>query len=456
MLTKQDLNRVLNLNVGRQEPVCLIYSDFESERLKYVFKFVFNHVLGISCSVTNDIGLFESSPHLKINYSVKEIKGAFKIKPNSLLSENEIYETRPAPCFKNNSLYFFENSEENQGFHFDIFSAVFYFISRYEEWQTFDKDIHGRFEAKSSLLYKHQFHLKPLVDLWILEFKTELESFFENFKFPEKKMKILSTLDVDNLYAFKRKGIVRSLGATARDIAKLDFKNTINRILVLCGSKPDPFDVYEDVSAFCRQQNIPLFWFFLFRTGTKYDRTVNPQSPAFKEVFDLLKKNKAHIGLHPSYDSSLEQQLFEQEINLLRVKSGEAVSCVRQHFLRFDIRTTPLLMIKNGVIADFTMGFASSPGFRAGTSFPFYYYNFEKETAEELLFMPFCVMDGAFTIYEMTDPHSALKTMLEMAYEVKKVKGFFVSVFHERTFSDHLYQGFGTLYKNLHLKLKEL
>ena len=46
--------------------------------------------------------------------------------------------------------------------------------------------------------------------------------------------------------------------------------------------------------------------------------------------------------------------------------------------------------------------------------------------------------------------------MLEMAKEVKNVNGLFITVFHERSFSDHLYQGFGTLYKNLYSSIKEL
>lgn len=102
------------------------------------------------------------------------------------------------------------------------------------------------------------------------------------------------------------------------------------------------------------------------------------------------------------------------------------------------------------------MGFASYPGFRAGTSRPFHYYDFAKEASTELLFVPFCAMDGAYTVYDLADPDAALNSMLHLAKEVKKVNGLFITVFHERTFFDHLYMGFGTLYKKLHSRVKEL
>jgi hypothetical protein len=66
------------------------------------------------------------------------------------------------------------------------------------------------------------------------------------------------------------------------------------------------------------------------------------------------------------------------------------------------------------------------------------------------------VMDGVYTVYQHTDPDAALKDMLRLAAEVEQVKGFFTTVFHERSFSDHLYKGFGTLYKKLHAEAKEI
>lgn len=455
MLNKDSLYTLLGLDVPTDFPGLFIYAQQKSPRLEYTCKFIFNHVLKVNYTVTSDLREFQNSKETKINYSTVEVEGVFQIMPTGLVSENGIKEGKPSSLVKNSALYFYEQAN-SINFSFDIFSAVFYFISRYEEWQVFEADKHGRFEASVSLLYKNKFHLKPVLDHWILELRNALCQFYPDFKFPTKKFLLLSTIDVDNLYAYKSKGLLRTLGACAKDLLKFDLNNLKERLAVLSGKKRDPFDIYEEVSDFCFEQKIPLIYFFLFRTGTTYDRTVNPSSPAFEKVFKILKENHAWMGVHPSYESSRDKKFLAEEVNHLSQKAKEKIFLSRQHFLRFDIKTTPGLLIANGIKADFSMGFASAPGFRAGTSHPFYYYDFNTEKEADLLFVPFCVMDGVYTVYENVAPGPALEEMIHLVKEIKKTDGLFISVFHERSFSDHLYKGFGTLYKKLHSELKEL
>lgn len=454
MPDKQALYTLLNLKTGGHAPVFIIYAEQPSQRLSYTCEFIFNHVLKVDFQITHDLGSWQNSEHYKISYSTKPAGDVFQILPHALLFEKNISGIKPVPFFKNNQIYFYENN--NGDLHFDVFAAAFYFISRYEEWQPFKRDRHNRFEVTQSILYSRNFHLKPVADTWVYELKSALEKKHPGLVFPALNYKVMSTIDVDNLYAFKAKGFLRTIGAGIKDLIRFDFENLSQRAKVLAGSKKDPFDVYEDISRFCKELNFPLIFFFLFKNGTKYDRTVNPQSPAFKKAFSALKQHNAFAGIHPSYDSAFRNNMLKNEVSLLSEKSGERIIMSRQHFLRFDIRTTPMLLMQQGIIADFTMGYASSPGFRAGTSHPFFYYNFNTEAKEELLFVPFCAMDGAYFVYDKADPETALQSLYNLAFEIKKVNGLFVTVFHERTFSNHLYGGFSTLYKNLYLKLKDL
>ena len=449
MITKEGLNTLLNLTIEANAPTFIIYTDSKSERLNFVCEFIFNTVLKVNYNLTDVISEFEASTNFKINYSKKNIDSVFKIKPHSLLFETNITEQKPIPFFKNELIYFYENITGD--LNFDIFSSVFYLISRVEEWQSFQADEHQRFEANNSILAKHNFNLKPVVELWIETLKIQIKKKYSSIIFPKKKFKIISTIDVDNLFAFKNKGFVRTMGAIGKDIVKLNFKNLTSRINVLMGKQPDPFDIYESISEFCLQKNIPLIYFFLFKTGTKYDRTVNPTSTAFTKIFKTVLNKHAIIGLHPSYNSSVNQNILEKETLNFSKSITKKVIISRQHYLRFNIRTTPNQLLKNGIIADFTMGFASQIGFRAGTSQPFYYYDFSVEKKSELLFVPFCAMDGAYFVYNKITPREALDSLMKMAKEVKKVNGLFISVFHERTFYNDLYNGFGDVYKTLHL-----
>lgn len=458
MLNRQGLDLLLATGVKEDAPAFIIYCENNTERLSYTCDFIFNRVLKVNYLITHSLAEFQNASYFKINYSREKLPGIVQIIPAPLLFETGISETKPSATYKNDMVYFFTTNAAacEETFQFDLFSAVFYFISRLEEWQPFEKDRHQRFEAKASLLFGNNFHLKPVVDLWIMEFKKFFQETHGSMQFPPKQFQIISTLDIDNLFAYKNKGVMRTLGACLKDAVKFDFWNLRERIKTVLGKTKDPFDIYEEVSEFCAGRQIPLICFFLFRTGTPHDRTVNPRSAAFKKVIDILKSSGAFIGLHPSYDSAYANQLLSTECGLISEHHGGPVSISRQHFLRFDIRTTPGLLMQNGIVYDATMGYASAPGFRAGTSHPFYYFDFSKEKKAELLFLPFCAMDGAYLVYEKTETDAACESMLRLAAEIKNAGGFFTSVYHERSFSNHLYPGFGSLYKNLHLRLKEL
>ena len=448
MSDKAVLHKLLRLGDIATAPDLLIFSDEPANRLTFVCKFIFNHVLKINFLMTNDSSEFEKSLLLKINYSEKNISNSFWIVPSGLLSQSAVLENKPQPETENDMIYFYKVKKPD-AFHFDIFSAIFYFISRYEEWQNFEKDIHGRFELKESILFKNNFHLKPVIDIWIEELKGALLQKYSTFKFPKKEFKTIATIDVDNLFAYKNKGFVRTLGAGLKDVIKFDFKNLKRRMAVIMNKAKDPFDIYKDFSRFCDENKISLIYFFLFRTGTSFDRTVNPKSNSYKKVFESIKKNKSFIGLHPSYYSSVSEESLKEEVSSFSKKLDSQVILSRQHYLRFDIKTTPALLLENNILMDFSMGFASGSGFRAGTSHPFYYYDFKSEKQTELLFVPFCVMDGAYFIYNNINADEAYLSILKIKEEVKKVNGLFISVFHERTFADHLYPGFGEMYKKL-------
>ncbi len=452
----QGLHHVLGIAVSEGAPACLVYCEQITARLQHSCHFIFKHSLKINYRITSSLAEFESSDGLKVNYSATPLPQVVQIIPQLLLFEKGISETVPRPFLKNNRIWFFENgSGQDNVLHFDVFAAVFYFISRYEEWQSFAPDAHGRFELSTSLLFRHGQHLKPVVDGWVAELKELLGKCYST-PLPQAHFKAISSIDVDNLFAYRHKGFVRTAGACLKDLVKFDFKNLAGRLRTIAGRQRDPFDIYDDVAEFCKNHHVPLFWFFLFRSGTAYDRTVSPRSGAYKAVIKKLKNAGAFIGLHPSYYTVSQPAQLQKEIRDFSATSGSAVHLSRQHFLRFNIKTTPQALIQQGIAVDFTMGYASGAGFRAGTAQPFYYYDFLEEQTADLLFVPFCAMDGAYLVYRQVSAAEAEEELWQLALEVKKTGGVFMTVFHERTFFNHLYPGFGPLYKNLHQRLKDL
>lgn len=452
-MTREELHKLFQLDASNEADTVLILCPQASARLMHTCRFIFEHVLNINFRLTPDEKEYHIFVGAKLNYSLKSRSGDFFIAQNPFIN-NTFVDAQFKPEVKaiNGITVLFPDKEGELGF--DLFSAVFYCISLYPEWQHFDPDNHHRYELKTCWQFKLNEHKKPLVNYWIRDFAIKLKEFFPQLKLPSKSFRYISTIDVDNLYAYKNKGFVRTTLAMAKDFLSLNFRNLSFRWKVIAGLKNDPFDVYEQLANTSNRTGIPLFFFFLQRSNTPFDRTINPKSGAFEPIFNLLKKKEIIFGIHPSYNAYTQNTLMEEECNSINTQSQTTVNLSRQHYLRWDAKLTPDCLIKNGIIADFTMGFASGSGYRASTFTPFYYFDLMHNESTELLLVPFAAMDGSYFIYSKTSATEAEDELLQMAEEARQLRGMFITVFHERTFHPDLYPGFSELYYRLHEELK--
>src|SRR5438067_1773806 len=100
------------------------------------------------------------------------------------------------------------------------------------------------------------------------------------------------------------------------------------------------------------------------------------------------------------------------------------------------------------------MGWSQKIGFRAATTLPFYYYDFETESELPLLAIPFSAMDGAFYLHQNCNADEAYTQLMEIAAYIRSVNGLFVTVIHDRSFSDAIAPGWKDIYLKLHENLK--
>lgn len=434
------------------EPQFIVLVSQINNRVTYTCDFIFHQALLCNYIITDNQNEFTASSLYKINYTNTPLSESFQIIPSGFLSKTGVEETPPSVANVNNTPYLFP--QQSGDISFDIFAAVFYLISRYEEWQKFVKDLHGRFEERNSILYKLSALKKPLVDIWMEELKSAFKNKFTVVQFPQRQFKTISTIDVDNLYAFKGKPFYRNAGGAIKDVLRFDGRMFMSRLASMLFGKKDPFDKYDEQIKLSKESGIPLIYFFLYKNNTDYDRTIKPGHPEFIKLFEKLKNEAISFGVHPSYFSSDSNETIKEEADLLSEHAQQTIVLSRQHYLRFNIRTTPAYLEAAGIQFDFTMGFATAPGFRAGTTLPFYYYNFEKEETLPVMAVPFALMDGAYYIYGNTKIEDAKKDIELLREEAKKVNGLFVTVFHERSFADELYPGWRRLYSQIHHLIK--
>lgn len=426
----------------------LVYVSHITPRVEYIFGFILNEILGIDYELTSDKQKFETSTSPRLNYSDDEVEGAINIKPHTLLFETEI---KPQDInvaeWEEHKIFFQTN--DNSDLPYDLFAASFYLGSRYEEYLPFEGDEHGRFKAEESLAFKNGFVEEPVVDQWAYLLADIIKRKFPDIKINKRKFNYISTIDIDNAYAFLYKGFKRTVGASVRSLLKFDFNDNITRFKVFLGLQKDPFDTYDYIEQVNQKYSIRPINFFLAGEYGLYDKNISVENGAFQKLIKRLSK-ESEVAIHPSYHSKTDQLILDKEKNNLAEIIGESIEKSRQHFLKMALPETYQRLVKAEIKEDHTMGYASVCGFRAGTCTPFSFYDLSKERQEELKIVPFCVMDRTLSQYLGLNQEEALLKIDEIVRKIKAVDGTFVSLWHNETFSDwREWKGWKQLYEKM-------
>jgi hypothetical protein len=234
-----------------------------------------------------------------------------------------------------------------------------------------------------------------------------------------------------------------------RSILYLNFLDLRERTKTLIFGKPDPFDTFDKFHQWHREINADPVWFFLVGDYSKLDGNLSANHPITQKIIREISINYK-TGIHPSYFSHLNKEKLQKEINTLKHLTGEDISCSRQHFLRMTMPETYHILIKSGIKEDYTMGFADTTGFRAGTCTPFPFYDLKNETETDLMVYPLIIMDVSFFKYMKVSTEKALEISEDLIKEIKKVKGTLITLAHNSFNYDSMHQkGWDTFYQKL-------
>jgi hypothetical protein len=131
-----------------------------------------------------------------------------------------------------------------------------------------------------------------------------------------------------------------------------------------------------------------------------------------------------------------DAQKLIKEKNRLENVVIRPVTKSRQHFNRLEIPKTYHTLIDNDIREEYTMGYHTHLGFRAGTCSPFYFYDLDYEIQTPLKVFPFCATDELLKLHLKLSPKEALDKIKSLQEEVKKANGTFISIFHNAILSD--------------------
>ena len=280
-----------------------------------------------------------------------------------------------------------EKQEATWVIHTDIIYNTFFFISRAEELINHQRDEHGRFLAKYSILGQNNRLMIPTIDEYARMMMKLLDLPLPTPSFSH----IYLTHDVDSIAHYRHlrgalggilRGQWRSVLASQRDIHN------------------DPaFTFSWLISQDKKVANAQSIYFIKDTLGKGYDY---PQYPLngkdFNETEQLIKNSGAKIGLHSSYygGDMTRMNVIMHMVNHQATKdetTGQYHDIYhRSHYLRCPIDFMRSLA-PMGITDDFTMMFPDQVGFRLQTTRAVRWIDPKTMTLTNLVLHPLSVMD---------------------------------------------------------------
>ncbi len=408
-----------------------LYSVQSSPRFRWAAKLFFSRAMRVNVKFYSDEQEFLKSDGIKVNYSAKCIDQTFQICPHGLLWEHQIEEQTFYTTQWNGLPIFAQRSVGD--LPFDPLTASFFLASRYEEYLPFIPDAHGRFPAQQSFAFLEGFLERPLINHWALAVGQLL--FTPPFSL-RSHYTHRATVDIDNLFAYKGKGTLRTLGGLANDLRAFNLGKFKERLSVLFKLKKDPYDTFSKQRVWNKKHGVQAFYFMLFAEFGPKDRNVSPHSTEAAQKLRQIA-DWAAVGIHPSYASNSEPEAVGKEVTALQEVLHRPIVHSRQHYLKLRMPHTFRNLLELGILHEHSMGYAELPGFRASICTPYPFYDLELEAETPLELHPFAFMDVTFLDYQKMGAQEALNQMKALVDEVRSVGGAFESLWHNRIFSQH-------------------
>ena len=429
----------------------LIYVSKITNRLFYIIELILKEELGISFKFTTDKEKYLSHEGPKMHYGKSPLEndnGLF-LQSVNLLFERDIAYQDVKLCKYNDTKAIFPVFNDNSILPFDILAASFYIITRYEEYLPHVSDQYNRFQPQDSILYKMETFETPIINIWAKELGEIITSKYPDIQLKKKTFKFIPTYDIDAAWAYRNKGLFRTTAAFLRDALVFNTDEIKRRYEVLTKKKIDPFDTFDYQIELQKELKLKPLYFILCGDYNTNDKNISIRNKEFQELIKHIG-DYALVGIHPSFSSYLQKDVIKDEIKRLSEVLNRDVTMSRQHFLRLSLPKSYQILNELDITDDYTMGYASQAGFRAGYADTFAFFDLENDTKTKLNIHPFALMDGTMRDYLDLDVHESFDKAKKLVDEVKKVNGTFILLWHNETLSgEKRWEGWITLYRKI-------
>ena len=420
----------------------LIYCNKISPRIEYTFNHIFKLILNKNFSITNSKSEFIDFKGYKFSYANTPISKELFFQSNGLLEERGL-EIHEITIFEWDNIKCFFKVGQKSAMPFDIFSAIFFLLSRYEEYMPHSSNKKSQFSHLESIAYKENFLEIPLIDIWIEKLLSVLEN----------KIKLKCKNDSNNLIV----SIIISLSRPFKYVNKYPFesfmiwfKNLINlnlwevleHLLVLFKIKIDPWEIDNYLKDLFLDSKNKVYFFFSFSSESFFRYETPKTNENFKKYIKEVHDN-FEIGLLPSHNALKKLKAFELEnFNISKLTHTKIDKILLQEGLKKiseDYKNSLSLDYAN----DFSMGYIDAFGYRASTCSSFFFYDLSNETKTKLLVTPFVAHHRLINKISESEVIDKIQNFKEIA---RKFSGNFSIILNNEIFENSFKNGKRRLY----------
>jgi hypothetical protein len=407
----------------------VVYTAQSTERLQYVLQFVFTEVLQLPYVLVQQQSMIMQGDCC-LSYAHTPINFALHMPPAALLFETDI---KPQDLRKQaGDLPKIFAHEGAMGF--DVFAAVFYVLTRYEEYLPYTRDDYGRYSYKQSIVHELGVLHLAIVNRWIWHLFKVLKSAYPELPNCAANSNILHTYDIDMAFSIQARSRQHVWASVGRSFSKFRFGEAVQKLKVYQGYDKDAFDCFDRIQQM-HTGGEAIFFFLLAEQNSKYNRNNLPSDHTMQQLIEDTSK-VITCGIHPSYEASLLPILIELEKSLLQAHCHHHVSDARFHYIRQQLPSSYQALLKYGIRQDYSCGYGSTNGFRAGTAQAHYWFDLASNTTTALRIQPFAWMDANCHYehrYSATEAEASYDAVLN---EVQTYGGTHTPIWHNFMIGD--------------------
>ena len=338
---------------------------------------------------------------------------------------------------------FFFITDKKVTINFDIVASTFYFLSGWNEKVSGKRDEIGRISYKEGIIHQLGISGIPVVNYYFKILNSAIEEYKGGCeKLPlwnGGKFAVVISHDIDACLSGWLEG-------SKSELKKLNFFS-IPRLIFKRFFQQDVWFNFQEIEKIVQKFKATSTYYFMVEKG-KIGKLKNADYKISRE--DIRREIKClieagnEIGVHGSFGTDVSADMLKKEITKLNLGK---IDGNRFHFLMFDPIKTVTVLENSELKYDSTLGFAETIGFRRGSCFPFYLYNFQNNTISNVLEIPLIVMDASLAgqNYMNLNPKRAFLAIKPIIDEVLKFEGVFSILWHNTFFSQYKYTGWSAV-----------